>query len=208
LKKPSKKPAVTSELRRAGKKQTPQAAFDEVLNLIDAAKARAVSAVNTALIELNWQIGEHISQKIAAEGWGQGTVEELSEAIRRRYPSKRGFSASNLWRMMQFYETYRDQPKLAALLRELSWSHNLAIMSRCKRDEAREFYLRLATRERWSFRELERQLAGALFERVALSPTKLSAPLAEFQLPIFDLGFGNSDLRAGNRDKESKLSYG
>ena len=79
--------------------------------------------------------------------------------------------------MMQFYETYRDQPKLSALLRELSWSHNLAIMSRSKRDEEREFYLRLTHRERWSFRELQRQLAGALFERVALSPAKLSTPL-------------------------------
>ena len=51
---------------------------------------------------------------------------------------------------MQFYETYRDQPKLAPLLRELSWTHNLAIMSRCKRDEEREFYLRLASRETWA----------------------------------------------------------
>jgi predicted nuclease of restriction endonuclease-like (RecB) superfamily len=76
-------------------------------------------------------------------------------------------------------KTYREQPKLAALLRELSWSHNLAIMSRCKREEAREFYLRLATRERWSLRELQRQLAGALFERVVLSPAKVSALLAE-----------------------------
>ena len=53
-------------------------------------------------------------------------------------------------------------------------------MSRCKREEEREFYLRLASRERWSFRELERQLAGALFERVVLSPPKLSTPLAEW----------------------------
>ena len=81
--------------------------------------------------------------------------------------------------MMQFCETYLDQPKLAALVRELSWSHKLAIMSRCKRDEGREFYLRLATLERWSLRELERQLAGALLERVVLSPAKLSAPLRE-----------------------------
>jgi predicted nuclease of restriction endonuclease-like (RecB) superfamily len=48
------------------------------------------------------------------------------------------------------------QPKLSTLLRELSWSHNLAIMSRSKRDEEREFYLRMAARERWSFRDLQR----------------------------------------------------
>src|SRR4051794_7345510 len=81
--------------------------------------------------------------------------------------------------MMQFFETYRGQPELSSLLRELSWSHNLAIMSRCKREEEREFYLRLTVRERWTFRELERQLASALFERVVLSPVKLSTPLAE-----------------------------
>jgi predicted nuclease of restriction endonuclease-like (RecB) superfamily len=108
--------------------------------------------VNTALIELYWSIGQYISKKTAEEGWGQGTVGELAETIRRRYATMRGFSASNLWRMMQFYETYRELPKLAALLRELSWSHNLAIMSRCKREEEREFYLRLTTREHWPLR--------------------------------------------------------
>ncbi len=175
---PKKTPrkAITKRTRT---EDTSPAGFDEVLGLIDAARARAVAAVNTSLIELYWSIGEHISRKIAEEGWGQGTVEELAEPIRNRHLTMRGFSARNLLRMRQFYETYRGQPKLSALLRELSWSHNLLIMSRCKRDEEREFYLRMATQERWSFRELERQLAGALFERVVLSPPKLSAPLTE-----------------------------
>jgi predicted nuclease of restriction endonuclease-like (RecB) superfamily len=153
--------------------------FDVVLRLIDAARSRAVAAVNTTLIDLYWNIGEHISGKIAEDGWGKGTVEALAEHIRRRQPNARGFSVQNLWRMRQFFETYRDQPILSTLLRELPWSHNLAIMSRCKRDEEREFYLRLATRERWSFRDLQRQLAGALFERVVLSPPKLSPVLRE-----------------------------
>ena len=153
--------------------------FEEVLRLIDAAKARAMAAVNTALMELYRDIGQHISRKTEEEAWGQGTVESLAEAIRRRHPSMRGFSARNLWRMKQFYETYRDQPKLSPLVTELSWTHNLLIMSRSRRDEEREFYLRLCIREKWSKRELERQFAGALFERVVLSPTKLSPPLAE-----------------------------
>lgn len=151
--------------------------FDQVLALIDAARAQAIAAVNTALIDLYWTLGEHISQRILSAGWGKGTVTALAEYIRQRQPNARGFSASNLWRMMQFFETYQAQPKLATLLRELSWSHNLAILSRCKLDEEREFYLRLAHRERWSFRELQRQLSGALFERTVLSPAKLSTPL-------------------------------
>lgn len=155
--------------------------FDQVLQLIDVARGRAVAAVNKELIDLYWSIGEYISRKIAADGWGKGTVEALAEYIRRRQPNARGYSASNLWRMMQFFETYRDQPILATLLRELAWSHNLAIMSRSKRDEEREFYLRMAIRERWSFRALQRQLNGALFERTVLAPPKLSPPLRELQ---------------------------
>jgi predicted nuclease of restriction endonuclease-like (RecB) superfamily len=176
----SKTPKKPNLARRTAPTTTPAPAeFDDVLRLIEAARGRALAAVNKELIELYWKIGEHISAKIAAGTWGEGTVEELAGHIHRRQSGLRGFSASNLWRMRQFYETYRDAPILATLLRELSWSHNLAIMSRCKRDEEREFYLRLAYRERWTFRGLQRQLSGALFERTVLSPAKLSPALTE-----------------------------
>ncbi len=79
--------------------------------------------------------------------------------------------------MRQFYETYRGDEKVSALLRQLPWTHNLLILGKSKRAEEREFYLRLATSEKWSSRELERQINGALFERVVMSPTKVSAPL-------------------------------
>ena len=174
-----KKITKRKSIKRVSAKPLAAAGFDEVLALIEAARSRAFAAVNTAMIDLCWSIGQHISGKIAEDGWGHGTVAALAEYIRRRQPNTRGFSARNLWRMMQFYETYCGQPKLSALLRVLSWSHNLAIMSRSKRGEEREFYLRVASRERWSFRHLQRQLDGALFERVVLSPVKLSTPLAE-----------------------------
>lgn len=167
--------------------------FDEVVALIGAARTRAVASVNTALIDLYWSIGDYISRKIAADGWGQGTVAALADYIQRQQPNARGFSASNLWRMMQFFETYRRQPKLATLLRVLSWSHNLAIMSRSKRQEEREFYLRMASRERWSLRQLQRQLSGALFERVALSPVKLSTSLTTLH-PAATAAFKDSYL--------------
>ena len=153
--------------------------FHHVVELIDAARTRALSAVNTALIDLYWSIGDLIASRIADEGWGKGTVQQLSNFIRQHQPNARGFSASNLWRMMQFHETYRAQPKLAPLVRELSWTHNLLIMSRGKRDEEREFYLRVCVRERWSKRELERQLAGALFERTVLAPPKIAPAVRE-----------------------------
>jgi len=176
----SRTPKKKSKLPRAtAATATSPADFDEVLRLIDAARGRAVAAVNRELIDLYWNIGEHISRKIAAGTWGEGTVDALAEHIRRRQPGMRGFSARNLWRMRQFYETYRDQPILATLVRELSWTHNLLIMSRSKRDEEREFYLRVCHGEKWGKRELERQLNGALFERTVLSPAILSPAVTE-----------------------------
>jgi predicted nuclease of restriction endonuclease-like (RecB) superfamily len=178
-----------SKVRKKGVKQSPvrqtrairpaQVDFDEVVRLIDAARTRAFAAANTTLIELYWSIGEYITRKIADDGWGKGTVESLAQHIQRRHPNARGYSASNLWRMSQFFQTYRCLPKLAPLVRELSWTHNLLIISRSKRDEEREFYLRMAASEKWGKRDLERQLNGALFERVVLSPTKLAPVLRE-----------------------------
>jgi len=96
--------------------------------------------------------------------------------------------------MKQFYETYRTvDPILSALLRELPWTHNLLILGRCKRPEEREFYLRLTTQEKWSSRELERQLNGALFERAMLSPPKVSAALTQIH-PGAEAAFRDSYL--------------
>jgi hypothetical protein len=76
--------------------------------------------------------------------------------------------------MRQFYETYQGDEKVAALVRQLSWTHNLIILGQSKRPEEREFYLRQAIQENWSKRELERQFKTALFERTVLSPPKVS----------------------------------
>lgn len=189
--------------------------FDVVLALIEVARTRAVTAANTTLIDLYWKIGEYISRKIAAEQWGRRTVEALAVYIQRRRPGASGFSASNLWRMRQFFETYSGQPKLAPLVRELSWTHNLLIMSRCKRDEEREFYHRLCQRENWGKRELERQLSGALFERTVLSPPKLAPAVRElhpdaasvfkdtYLIEFLDLpkGYSEADLHRGLLEK-------
>jgi predicted nuclease of restriction endonuclease-like (RecB) superfamily len=173
--------------------QTPaQGDFDEVLRLIDAARTRAVAAVNTALIDLYWQIGEHICRRIAADGWGQGTVEQLADYIRERQSNARGFSGPNLWRMRQFYETYRDQPNLSTLSRELPWSHNLAILSRCKWDEEREFYLEALDRD--VKKPHEKPSIGVLFcatkdhevVEFALSRAMSPALVAEYQTRLPD----------------------
>jgi predicted nuclease of restriction endonuclease-like (RecB) superfamily len=170
-----------------------ESSFREIVEMIEAARARAYHAVNNELIDLYWRIGEFISRQITAAGWGKNTVSDLSLFIHARRPGISGFSASNLWRMRQFHDTYVGQPKLAALLRELNWTQNLLILARAKRPEEREFYLRLCAREKWPSRELERQLAGALFERIVLSPAKLS-PLVRQLHPAAETIFKDTYL--------------
>jgi len=90
-------------------------------------------------------------------------------------PDLKGFSASNLWRMEQFYDVYVNKPKLAPQVRVLAWTHNLMIMGQNKRPEEREFYLMLAVRAKCSSCELAIQIKTAAFERTILSDKKLAA---------------------------------
>ncbi len=139
--------------------------FSEIAQLIEVRRARAVRAVNTELIDLYWEIGKILSQKIEQEQWGRKVVDELAAYLKQNHPSLSGFSRANLMRMRQFHDTYHQTPNLAPLVRQLAWSHNLVIMAQAKQPEEREFYLRTAADEKWTRRELERQLQGALFER-------------------------------------------
>lgn len=160
-----------------------QDGFAEVAELIQAARERALVAVNTALIDLYWQVGKAISARIASDGWGKSTVTALASYIQSRQPGQRGFSPQNLWRMRQFYETWgqqlADRPELSTLLRELPWSAHLHLLAKTKRPEEREFYLRMSCQQRWPVREVARQIDSALFERAVLHPPKLSTALRE-----------------------------
>lgn len=153
--------------------------FADIVRLIKKSRANALKLVNAELITLYWNIGEYISNKIEQSEWGDSVVPELAKYIQQKEPEIKGFSDKNIWRMKQFYETYKNFPKLSTLLREISWSHNLAIFSRCKTIEEREFYLKMAKQEGYSFRELDRQISSSLFERTMIGNSKLSTALRE-----------------------------
>lgn len=158
-----------------------QPVFDELLQHIQQARAKAFRQANTVLIDLYWRVGKTISEKVQTEAWGKGVVTELARYIARQAPDIRGFSDKNLWRMKQFYETYREDEKLATLWRELSWTHNFIIFSRCKNREEREFYIRASLVDKLSKRELERQIDASQFERTMMG-AKLS-PLVRVLQP-------------------------
>ncbi len=153
--------------------------FLEIQQLIRHARAKINLSVNTGLIELYWQIGAYVNKKLKNSEWGKSVVEDLSAFIRENEPDIKGFSAQNIWRMKQFYEVYSSNKKLSALVREISWTNNMLILSKSDSNEEREFYLQLARREVYSSRELERQIDSGLFERTIAGTKNLSAVLRE-----------------------------
>jgi predicted nuclease of restriction endonuclease-like (RecB) superfamily len=102
--------------------------FAEITQLIESARQRAYQAVNTALIELYWQVGAYLSAKIKAAEWGEGVVEQLAQHLASTQPGLKGFTRRNLFRMRQFYEAYADAQLVTALLTQLPWTQNLIIL--------------------------------------------------------------------------------
>ena len=184
-----------------------EAAFAEVVEMIQAARTRALTAVNTELVDLYWRVGEYISRRIGTDGWGKRTVSALADYIQKRHPGAQGFSPQNLWRMRQFFEAYRPQPELSSLMRVLPWTSNLHILTKSKRPEEREFYLRMTVQQRWSAREVARQIDGALFERAVLNPPKVSTLLRQMH-PGVETVFRDAylveflDLPEGHREAD------
>lgn len=198
-------------MNKSAKHVPTETTFAEIVNLIHSARRQAFQAVNTTLIELYWEVGAYISRKIENAEWGDGVVEQLAVYIARTQPSVRGFTRRNLFRMRQFYEIYRGDEKVLPLVRQLSWTHNLIILSQSKREEEREFYLRLAIKEKWSKRELERQFRTALFERTILHPVKMSPVVTQIHpdaLNVFKDSYLVEFLELPDGHDESDLHKG
>ncbi len=193
--------------------------FMTVIKLIQTARTRALSVVNSELVNLYWQVGQYVSLRLEKATWGDGTIVELAKYIQKHHPEIKGFDKKNLYRMCQFYQTYSNELFVApavrqiqntdsventivapvvrqleddfgidtlsdirnSLLTQISWSHHLIMLGRCKSPEEREFYLKLCIREHYSKRELDRQINSSAFERTMIGNAKL--PESIKQLP-------------------------
>jgi len=137
------KPTDKTPKNSLGKPQDYPRLLTEIKERIRSAQYEALKAVNKELVGLYWDIGRMIVERQDVEGWGKAVVEQLAADLRSEFPGVGGFSASNLWRMKAFFEAYTGLEKLAPLVREIGWSHNLAILERCKDPLEREFYIRM-----------------------------------------------------------------
>jgi predicted nuclease of restriction endonuclease-like (RecB) superfamily len=180
-------PTEDGRIRKRRRIAPAQTSFADIVLLIEQARSRAYQSVNTELVGLYWRIGKYISRKLKSAEWGEGVVVELALHLARTLPGIRGFTRRNLFRMRQFYDTYANDLEVSPLVAQLPWTHNLLILEQCKLATERGFYLRLAIREKWGKRELERQLRVGLFERSVLNPTKVSPPVTQLHPAAADV---------------------
>ena len=122
-----------------------------------------------------FNVGKFVSEKVENAEWGSGVVEQLALFIKENHPEIKGFTRRGLYRMKQFYESYKDAEFVSTLLTQIPWSSHLLILSKTKTLEEKEFYLRLAIKEKLSVRELERQLNTGTYERSMLA-NKIVSP--------------------------------
>lgn len=147
--------------------------FNDIVQMIEIRRNNAYKKVNEELISLYWDFGKYISEKISSGEWGNKIVENLEEFMQNKYPTLKGFNRRGMYRMKQFYETYKDYPEIVStLLTQLNWSSHLAILSGTNDIYQKEFYMKLAIKENYSTRELTRQINSSYYERYMISDKK------------------------------------
>lgn len=146
--------------------------FSEIIKIIKQARERALKSVNAEMINMYWQIGEYLSELCKDSSFGDKVIEEVASYIAKNNPGIKGFNRRGLYRMRQFYELYKGDEFVTTLLTQISWSNHLLIMSNAKSIEERRFYMQMCVKDKYSFRELERQMDSALYQRYMLSSKK------------------------------------
>lgn len=140
-----------------------------LIKIIDESRQNALKKVNEELINMYWKVGEFLSREAEQAAFGDAYIDGIASEIQEAFPGIKGFNRRGLYRMKQFYETYKDNEIVTPLVTQISWTNHLLIMSGCKTDEEREFYIRLCIKENYSKRQLERQLDSGYYERYMLS---------------------------------------
>lgn len=146
--------------------------FDQVISIIEESRSRALRAVNAELIQMYWNVGEYLSDLCANAAFGDKVIDEVASYIAGSGTNIKGFNRRGLYRMKQFYETYKGDEFVTPLVTQISWTNHLQIMSSAKSMDERHFYLQLCVKEHYSKRELERQIDSAYYERCKLSAQK------------------------------------
>ena len=143
--------------------------FNKIIELIESRKSNAYRKVNEEMILLYLDVGKYLFDLQQNSKYGDKITTKAADFMKNNYPNIKGFTKRNIERMIQFYKIYKDDKIASTLLTQLSWSSNMLILTNTKTKEERHFYLKLAVKENYSVRELNRQLQSLYYQRYVLS---------------------------------------
>jgi predicted nuclease of restriction endonuclease-like (RecB) superfamily len=150
---------------------------------IRATQLRAALAVNHELLALYWELGKTISTKLSLENWGASVVEKAAQDLQKAFPDQKGFSRSNLFSMLKWYEFYSssslDSEKVQQLVGQIPWGHNVLIITKSKKVEEALFYCAKTLENGWSRAVLTHQIELGLYERTGKAITNFGSTLSE-----------------------------
>ncbi len=153
----------------------------ELKTRIHTAQQRAALAVNRELVLLYWQIGRDILARQAQQGWGAKVIERLAHDLRTAFPEMKGFSPRNLKYMRAFAEAWPDAEFVQAVLAQLPWYHQLALLDKLPDAESRRWYAAKAMEHNWSRNVLVMQIETCLRERSGTAVTNFAQCLPQPQ---------------------------
>ncbi|NET56133.1 MAG: DUF1016 domain-containing protein [Symploca sp. SIO2E6] len=129
------------------------------------AQIRAVVSVNRELVFPYWQIGRDILIRQQEKGWGAKVITTLSKDLRQSFPEMKGFSRTNLLYMRAFAEAYPEEQIVQAVLGQITWYHNIAVLDKLKSQNERLWYARQTIENGWSRNVLVHQIESGLYQR-------------------------------------------
>lgn len=145
------------------------AVYEQINQLITDAQNNVSFAINNEHVMLNWNIGKTLRLEVLKNRkaeYGKSIVKTISENLVQRYGN--GYSRAALFRMIQFYDNFKDVQKVVTLSRQLTWSHFIEVIP-IEDDLKRDFYTTLCLKEKWSVRVLRERKNSMLYERTAIS---------------------------------------
>lgn len=159
----------SKEISNIDLNQAHQQLFNDIAKIINDGKHRVATEVNSTVILVYWLIGKRINDEILQgnrANYGDQIISKISEELTIKFG--KGYNKSSLFRMVRFAKIYPDQKIVATVSQQLSWSH-IVLICQIDSEIQRDFYLEIASLERWSVRETRDKINSMLFERTAIS---------------------------------------
>jgi predicted nuclease of restriction endonuclease-like (RecB) superfamily len=154
-----------------------QALIADMTARVHLGQLAAFRAVNKELIDMYWDLGKMIVERQQQYAWGKSVVEMVAKDLRNTFPRMEGLSVRNLWRMRTFYLVYPEflPPPVA----EIGWSHNYAILEKCKDPNERLFYMHQTKNHGWTKNVLIHQIENQSYQKTLISQQNFEAHLPE-----------------------------